>query len=511
MQYFETIRQEGYVYVDKTDLVWKIANTDQNNFLSRPRRFGKSLLSDTLACYLEGRKDLFEGLKIMSLEKEWKKHFVFRFDFSGIQTAQQLKNHLEGTLSEYEQQLGRSSMVEIGDRFLALMKRAYEQTGEKFAVIIDEYDVPLQQTLYDNDEHDKVVAIYRSFFPTLKTGSQHLKCLFFTGITKFTQLSLFSTLNNVSILSAMPEYATVCGFTHQELLDNFMPEIEAMSLKKGWDTEETIATLRDMYDGYHFSEDTSPETAVYNPYSLINALADRRIGNYWVSSGGSSLLNKMLQRSDQEDIPIDGAEIDADTLELADVSLDNIPLFLYQSGYLTIKNYDDEIYTLTIPNKEVRRALYKIVLPNALQRQTDTVSGFVSNMKTALGKGDIEECMRRLQLLVAETPYARKGEMALEDRYRFILKHAFYLAGCNVEEEKQVNGGIIDLVAHFRKITLVIELKLETNGGLEAAKAQLATNDYAAAFTEPGREVYAVAIEAGSKHRGIIDYDIQRV
>jgi len=511
MQYFETIRQEGYVYVDKTDLVWKIANTDQNNFLSRPRRFGKSLLSDTLACYLEGRKDLFEGLKIMSLEKEWKKHFVFRFDFSGKETSQQLKNYLEGTLGEYEKQLGHSAMVEIGDRFLALMKRAYEQTGEKFAVIIDEYDAPLQRTLYDNDEHDKVVAIYRSFFPTLKTGSKHLKCLFFTGITKFTQLSLFSTLNNVAILSAMPEYATVCGFTHQELLDNFMPEIEALGRENNWDIERTLGELQYMYDGYHFSPDTTPETAVYNPYSVINALANRNIDNYWASSGASRLLNDALQRNDVNGDSLEGCILNKRTLNNADVSLDDIPLFLYQSGYLTIKSYDDEIYTLGIPNNEVKTALYEIVLPNALKTTQNNVENSVGRMRLALGKGDIDVCMRRLQLLVAETPYARKGEKALEDRYRFILKHAFYLAGCNVEEEKQVNGGIIDLVAHFRKITLVIELKLETNGGLEAAKAQLATNDYAAAFTEPGREVYAVAIEAGSKHRGIIDYDIQRV
>jgi len=509
LQSFEEIRRDGYIYVDKTDLVWQIANTIKNNFMSRPRRFGKSLLSDTLACYFEGKKELFEGLKIMELEQEWPKRQVFRFDFSGKNTAEELSRYLNTTLAKYEMIYPKNDTdINYDDRFLALMEKAYEKTGYGVAVLFDEYDSPLQHTLFDKEEHEKIVNVCRSFFPALKTASQYLKCLFITGITKFTQLSFFSTLNNVSILSSMPQYATVCGFTHQEIIDNFMPELEAMGKENGWTVAQTLDALKNMYDGYHFSKITTPETAVYNPFSLINALADKQIINYWASSGSSKLLNDMLKRADVDGDKLDGMVIDADTLQTADVTLDNVPLFLYQCGYLTIKDYEDELYILTIPNNEVRRALYKIVLPNALNKEENMVVGCVNRMKLALKQGDIEGCMKQLQQLISETPYAKKGEKSLEERYRFLIKNALYLAGCRIEEEKQVAGGIIDLVAHFRNGILVMELKLDNNGGLEAAKKQLAENNYAAAYSAEDKPVYAVAIELGSQERGIIAYDI---
>jgi len=326
IQNFEDIRKEGYLYVDKTDLVWQIANGDKNNFLSRPRRFGKSLLVDTLQCYFDGRRDLFEGLKIMQLEKSWTKRQVFRFDFSGFNTHADFENYISGRLDEYEQLLGKGFYNSIGGRMLSLMQKAYEQTGEKVAVLVDEYDSPLQHTLFDEQEHKGIVQVYHSFFPSFKTGEKYLKCLFLTGITKFTQLSLFSTLNNVSILSAWPEYATVCGITQQEIIDNFMPELQRLGERNGWTIEETLEELKDMYDGYHFSCDL--EQGVYNPFSLINALADSRLSAYWFLSGGSSLLNELLRRADMEQEQLDGCTIDKDTLDMADVTLDNIPLRL---------------------------------------------------------------------------------------------------------------------------------------------------------------------------------------
>lgn len=373
IQNFEKIRTEGYLYVDKTDLIWQIANDRQNNFLSRPRRFGKSLLSDVLACYFEGRKELFEGLKITALEESqpnpWPHRAVLRFDFSGKETASDLLKYLNRTLTIYERIYGHDSIDEtLNDRLSTLLQNAYKMTGERVAVIVDEYDVPLQHTLFKPDEHERLIEVYRSFFPALKTSDFYLKCLFITGITKFTKLSLFSTLNNISILSTRPEYATLCGFTHQELIDNFMPEIKALGEKKGWTVAETLEALKDMYDGYHFSGDLSPETAVYNPFSVINALDDKDITNYWISTGGSQLLNQMLTQSDNNGGNLDGITMSADIIKTDDVSADDVPLFLYQSGYLTIKGAGTNQFTLGIPNKEVRQALYKVLLPNALEK-----------------------------------------------------------------------------------------------------------------------------------------------
>jgi len=285
IQGFEEIRKEEYLYVDKTDLAWQIANGNKYNFLSRPRRFGKSLLTSTLKCYFEGRKDLFEGLKIMELEKEWPKRQVFSFDFSGFETADSLFHHIDSRLDDYEMIYGKKERNKtLVDRFIYLMKSAYEKTGQQVAVLVDEYDAPLQHTLFKKEEHEAIVTVYRSFFPALKTAGDYLKCLFLTGITKFTQLSLFSTLNNVSIIGSWQEYATVCGVTQQEILDNFQPELEAMGKANGWTTDETLAKLKTAYDGYRFSSDAAPDKMVYNPYSLINALSRKEIGNYWVSS-----------------------------------------------------------------------------------------------------------------------------------------------------------------------------------------------------------------------------------
>ena len=519
MQNFEQIRSGGYMYVDKTDFVWQIANDKQNNFLSRPRRFGKSLLTSTLACYLEGKKELFHGLKIMELEQhlpqeeQWPQRHVFRFDFSGYNTAIELKSYINTVISRWEEVYGRDKADEnLQNRFLTLMEKAHKATGHQVAVLVDEYDSPLQHTLFKEKEHEALADIYRSFFPAMKTGSEHLKCLFLTGVTKFTQLSLFSTLNNVSILSTLPQYATVCGITHQEMVDNFLPELKAMGEANGWSVEQTVDKLRDMYDGYHFSENLDENTAVYNPYSLINALDTKRISNYWASSGGSTLLSELLERVEVEKDTLEGSTVSRDRLEMADVSLQDVPLFLYQCGYLTIKECDEDEYTLGIPNKEVQRALYNIVLPNALNQPYSTVDSNLLDIKRDLKHLDVESAMRRLQQLVAETPYAHNSkEYINEERYRYLLRIAFYLMGCTIEEERHVATGIIDLVVKHPACILVMELKLDNNGGLQAAKDQLADRSYASAYRAEKKPLYAIAVELSSSKRGITAWDIQAV
>lgn len=360
IQSFKEIRVGNFQYVDKTDLIWSLVNEgDKYNYLSRPRRFGKSVLVDTLQMYLEGRKELFEGLKIMDLEKEWLQRPVIRLDMSrGGATADEIKAYLDRVFAAYEEKYG----IEIkptdsfGNRFDMIIQTACQQTGLQVAILIDEYDSPLQHS-WKTPEHEACTAVYRSVFAILKADDEFEKFVFITGITKFTQISLFSVLNNLTNISFFPQYVSLCGVTEKEIAANFKQEVERMGVINHWDAQETHDRLKEYYDGYHFSEDNMED--IYNPYSLINALAQAKLKNYWAASGATSLLPKFV-----DDIEIDlerfeECYIDRETLELSDVVEGGAELFLYQSGYLTIKSYEDEVYTLGFPNEEVKKALYK--------------------------------------------------------------------------------------------------------------------------------------------------------
>lgn len=361
IQSFEKIRKEGLLYVDKTEIIWNLVNSNKTyNYLSRPRRFGKSLLVDTLQAYFEGRKELFEGLKIMDLEKEWVKRPVVRLDMSRAgSTAHELNAYLNLAFKEYEQKYGieASASDSLSNRFDIIIQSAYEQTGQQVAILIDEYDSPLQHS-WKTPHHEDCTSIYRSVFAILKADDAYEKFVFITGITKFTQISLFSVLNNLSNISFDPPYAAICGITKEEVVSNFVPEIEAMGVHNRWTPEETILQLKAYYDGYHFCKNSPVD--IFNPFSLLNALADKELKNYWAASGATSLLPKFVSDMEIQLEHFDHCYIDRDTLETSDVSDGGTELFLYQSGYLTIKDYDEGVYTLGIPNFEVRKALYKI-------------------------------------------------------------------------------------------------------------------------------------------------------
>ena len=362
IQSFEKIRKEGLLYVDKTEIIWNLVNSNKTyNYLSRPRRFGKSLLVDTLQAYFEGRKELFEGLKIMDLEKEWVKRPVVRLDMSRAgSTAHELNAYLNLAFKEYEQKYGieASASDSLSNRFDIIIQSAYEQTGQQVAILIDEYDSPLQHS-WKTPHHEDCTSIYRSVFAILKADDAYEKFVFITGITKFTQISLFSVLNNLSNISFDPPYAAICGITKEEVVSNFMPEIEAMGVHNGWTPEETILQLKAYYDGYHFCKNSPVD--IFNPFSLLNALADKELKNYWAASGATSLLPKFVSDMEIQLEHFDHCYIDRDTLETSDVSDGGTELFLYQSGYLTIKDYDEGVYTLGIPNFEVRKALKELL------------------------------------------------------------------------------------------------------------------------------------------------------
>ncbi len=508
IQSFSEIRKKGYVYVDKTDIIWQLANKSKKySFLSRPRRFGKSILVDTLQAYFEGRKELFEGLKIMDMESDWKCYPVVRLDMSGAGAdAASIKSYLNNAFRDYERKYRVEASHEdsLAVRFENIIKAAYRLTGLQVCVLVDEYDSPLQHS-WNTPEHEACTAIYKAVFSVLKTNDEFERFVFITGITKFTQISLFSVLNNLSNISFDAPYAALCGITKEEVVENFMPEIKELGEKNGWNVEETLEQLKAYYDGYHFSADNMVD--IFNPFSLINALCDKKLRNYWAASGATSLLPKFVDNleirlKDFENCPIDG-----DTLETSDVSDGGAELFLYQSGYLTIKSYADGIYLVGIPNYEVRKALYKIVIPTLTMQTGSEVISAQNSLMYAMANGNMEETKKCLKALVADVPYSNKklASMDMEERYRLIISTILNAIGFRVEVERMLATGRIDMVVTTSRYTYVIELKLTKNGGLQAAEKQIVNNHYAAPFKAGGRKVIALAVELDDLGKGLVD------
>ena len=364
IQSFEEIRKEGYLYVDKTDIIWQLANRGKKyNYLSRPRRFGKSILVDTLEAYFLGKKELFEGLKIMQLETEWVKRPVIRLDMSRAGAEpESLKDYLNYTFQEYESlyEIKVSNDSSLATRLSEIVRIAYEQTGEQVVILIDEYDSPLQRS-WKTPLYEKCTAIYRDVFVILKSMDKFENFVFITGCTKFSQFSLTSGLNNLSFIGFDSEYAALCGITKEEAIRYFKPEINKLAACKGWTFDEATIQLSSYYGGYHFSRRNMVD--VFNPFSLINALADSDLKNYWLSSGTSPLLSKFEDDIKKRLKDFEYCPIISDTLESSDVTDGGAELFLYQSGYLTIKGYMDRIYLLGFPNSEVKKSLYETILP----------------------------------------------------------------------------------------------------------------------------------------------------
>ncbi len=509
IQSFEKIRKEGYLYVDKTDLVWNLANKSKvYNYLSRPRRFGKSVLVDTLQAYFEGKKELFEGLKIMDLEKEWIKRPVIRLDMSRAgATAEEICSYLNKIFKKYEKvyNIVADPQDSLANRFDSIIETAYEQTGQQVSILIDEYDSPLQHS-WKTPYHEECTAVYRKVFAILKADDEFEKFVFITGITKFTQISLFSVLNNLTNISFYPQYAAICGITKQEITDNFMPEIEAMGEKNGWTTEETVAQLKANYDGYHFSADNMVD--VFNPFSLINALDESKIKNYWASSGATSLLPKFVDNMEIRLKDFDNCALLSTTIETSDVVGGGAELFLYQSGYLTIKSCANGVYFLGFPNHEVRQALYEMVLPALAMRNNCDILSTQAFLRDYLVTGDLPEAKKCMKALIADVPYSNKklASMDMEERYRLIMSTIFNAIGFKVEVEKMIATGRIDMVVFTNRIIYVLELKLSNNGGINAAEKQIIANQYVEPFKADKRKIIALAVELDAMGKGLIDW-----
>ena len=509
IQSFEKIRKGGYLYVDKTDIIWQLANRGKKyNYLSRPRRFGKSVLIDTLEAYFMGKKELFEGLKIMQMEKEWVKRPVIRLDMSraGAEPGT-LRSYLDITFDRLEEEYGITpkSTAQLADRFDAIIQTAYKQTGQQVAILIDEYDSPLQHS-WKTPQHEACTAVYREVFAILKADDKYEKFVFIAGFTKFTQISLFSVLNNLSNISFEPEYAAICGITKEEVLRDFKPEINKLAEYEDWTFDEAIAQLTAYYDGYHFSRRNMVD--VFNPFSLINALADSDLKNYWASSGATSLLPKFVDDMELKLGNFDPCTILRQTIETSDVTGGGAELFLYQSGYLTIKDYQMGVYILGFPNSEVRQALYETVLPALTLRSNGDIQSTQSGLFLALQLGNLPEAMKYLKALIADVPYSNKklASMDMEERYRLILSTIFNAIGCRVEVEKMIATGRIDMVVETTNFIYILELKLSNNGGISAAENQMKEKSYTEPFKADKRKVIALAVELDETGKGLIDW-----
>ena len=509
IQSFEEIRKQGCLYVDKTDIIWQLANRGKKyNYLSRPRRFGKSVLVDTLETYFMGKKELFEGLKIMQLETEWVKRPVIRLDMSQAGAEpESVRSYLDDVFNtletEYRIVVRQDSSLAV--RFKNIIETAYNKTGLQVAILIDEYDSPLQHS-WKTPYHEACTAIYREVFAVLKSQDKYEKFVFITGITKFTQISLFSVLNNLSNISFDSEYAALCGITKEEVLRDFKPEINKLAASKGWTFDEAVVQLTAYYDGYHFSHENMVD--VFNPFSLINALADSKLRNYWASSGATSLLPKFVDDMEIRLNDFDHSALLDTIIETSDVTGGGAELFLYQSGYLTIKGYINGTYLLGIPNFEVRQALNEIVLPTLAMRKNNNLQSTQAFLNVHLSLGNLPEAMKCLKALIADVPYSNKklASMDMEERYRLIMSTIFNAIGCRVEVEKMIATGRIDMVVETTNFIYVLELKLSNNGGVDAATEQMKVKQYAEPFKADKRKVIALAIELDDMGKGLVDW-----
>lgn len=517
IQTFERLRKGNYIYVDKTDLVWKITKESPYVFFSRPRRFGKSLLTTTLVSYFQGRKDLFEGLKIMELEKAWESYPVIHVDVSvakGRETAAELKRALLLLLDPYVEIYGSNEKEQNpGELLSGLIRRAYEKTGKQVAVIIDEYDAPVLDVLSEEEKLSDFRRVMQEFYQPLKASEAMIKFCFLTGITRLSQMNIFSTLNNMTNVSLNPKFSAICGITEQELETVLSTDIEMMAAELDVSKEETIERLRFKYDGYLFSDGG---TKVYNPYSLMLAFVNKSLGNYWFESGTPTFLFQQMQLHHTDITLLDSVEASEYDFYSPTEAMDTALPLLYQTGYLTIKSYDKEsfIYTLGVPNQEVRVGLAEGLLPVYVGLRRDNVqTGFALKFWQALRKNDLNLALREMQAFFAGLPYVdgfkKKLENVsnLEGFYEWSMMLIFNMLNVYVQTEVRCAGGRADLVVKMPDVIYVIELKV--NGTAQQAIDQIEKNGYANPYLTDGRKVVKVGVKFSTETKAIEEWIIK--
>ena len=508
IQTFEEIREKNYLYVDKTKYIVDFREKGMKYvFLSRPRRFGKSLFASTLQAYFEGRKELFEGLAIADYEKDWVKHPVFHFDLSGAKhmSIEQLERYLADMLEEQETIWGyKTHQVDANLRLKDLVKKAYEKTGEKAVVIIDEYDAPLLDVVHEKENLQPLRRIMQNFYSPLKMLDPYLEFTFITGITKFSQLSIFSELNNLDNISLFDQYSAICGISKTELITQMKPDIEAMGEALNMTYEECLAELTQFYDGYHFSKNSED---IFNPFSLVKALNARDIAPYWFGSGTPSFLLKLLDKYHVNLSTLESQEavlssFDQSTEEMTDA----LPL-LYQSGYLTIKKYEPmfQEYTLGIPNKEVRNGLLNSLIPHYVNPRRSDNNAFLLGFCKAVYRNDIEAALEHMRTYMATIPYDLENHS--EKHYQTIFYLMFSFLNIYIRTEVKSAIGRADAVMHMPDTIYVFELKVDKSA--EEALAQIDEKGYMLPYNSEGKRLVKIGISFDSTQRTIRDWKIK--
>ena len=517
IQTFSEIIREGYLYVDKTDLVWKMAHYAKFIFMSRPRRFGKSLLTSTFDSYFKGDRELFEGLKIMQLEKEWTKYPVLHLDLSitkGQDSAEDLRETLMWMMNPLVDVYGRrDDETTPGKLLTGLIHRAKEKTGRQVAVIIDEYDAPLLDVLHDQATLDAMRKVMQEFYVPLKANEAYLKFCFITGITKFSQLSIFSTINNLANVSLEKTFSTICGFTEEELCTTLWPDVELLATAFKITPEEMHDKLKQRYDGYHFAAD-APE--VYNPFSLLNCFLHHRLNNYWFSSGTPTFLIRQMQHFHTDITSLDSLDVPESAFDQPTENMkDALPL-LYQSGYLTIKDYDPEgeTYFLSIPNQEVRVGYVNGLLPTYTGlSNTDVQVDFALKFWRALKQGDIDLAMQHMQAYLAGIPYVEgfKEKLAEAKTKEGFYEYTFYLIfsmlNVYVRTQVKVAGGRVDMVILMPDAIYVMELKVGDTA--RHALDQINDRGYAKPYLTDVRRVVKIGVRFDAEKHTVDEWKVE--
>ena len=508
IQTFSNIREGNYLYVDKTKYIVDFRIKGMKYiFLSRPRRFGKSLFASTLQAYFEGRKELFEGLAIADYEKEWVKHPVLHFDMSGAKhfDAAQLSHYLGLQLKTYENLYGRNEgEIYPNERLDGVVKRAYEQTGQKAVVIIDEYDAPLLDVVHEKDNLQELRRIMQNFYSPLKKLDPYLEFVFITGITKFSQLSIFSELNNLDNISMYDQYSAICGISKTELCTVMKPDVEGLGKALDMTYEECLEELRKFYDGYHFSKHSED---VFNPFSMVKALNAQELGSYWFGSGTPSYLIKTLRHYHVNVMDIEKKSCDADDFDVSPEQMTSPLPLLYQSGYLTIKKYNPitHRFQLSYPNKEVKIGMLKSLAPNYLSPISIDNSGLIGDFLEMLYDDNLEGAMIRLKAYLSSISnrLSNKNERDFQTVFYLI----FNLLGAYILVEEDSAIGRADAVVHMPTTTYVFELKYD--GSAEEAIRQIDEKGYLIPYSADGKRLVKVGVNYDSNQRTISDWIIK--
>ena len=511
IQTFEKIRKGGFLYVDKTKYVYDVCHPGQFVFLSRPRRFGKSLLTSTFDAYFSGRKELFKGLAIEKLETEWKHYPVLHFDLSDIKkgTTEECELNLHSQLQDFERTYGcEKASDELTIRFRELVKNISRKTESQVVVLIDEYDAPLLTVLHDSERLEPMRTLLQSFYSPLKKLDQYLRFVFITGISKFSQLSIFSQLNNLNNISMLPQYAGICGITEQELKDNFQEGIDELGKANDMTKDEVLAKLKLKYDGYRFSRNAE---GVYNPFSLLSAMDNRDFNNYWFSTGTPTFLVNMMKKFHANLTQIDGSEAASEEFDAPTEDMQSILPLFYQSGYLTIKAYDPvvNLYRLGYPNEEVKVGLMRTLVPYYVTKNVNLTNNTAAKMYLALRKDDMDECLTLARTFFAGIPY-QEGTLqdapTSEGHFTAMLYVMFSFLNVYVYTQVRTAKGRMDILLKTDTTIYVMELKLD--GTVEEALKQIDDKGYAIPYEADGRRIVKVGIRFSSEERTIVEWKI---